>query len=269
MLEALAEGGIEPDLIVGTSAGAINGAWVAGHSGLAGPHTGSGYADGLADIWTGLKRDTVFPTNLIVGLRGFLGRTDHLVPPAGLRHIVTPNLTFDRLEDAPTPLYVVATNALTGVEKVFDRGNALDVVVASASVPGVLPPVRIDGFDYIDGGVSNNTPISVAASLGAEEIWVLPCGHPCSLAQRPRSALAMVLHAVTLLVHQRLVADIAKYEPALDLRVVPPLCPLNVGPTDFSQAARLIASSHATTTAWLAAGVFDGTASALLEPHAH
>lgn len=262
MLRALDDAGIAPDLLVGTSAGALNAAWLASHPGV-------GRVSELEQIWRGLRRSTVFPTRPLLGLRGFLGRADHLVPGHGLRHLVEEHLTFTRLEDAPIPLHIVVTEAVSGREVVLSRGNAADAALASASVPGVLPPVTIDGVQYFDGGVCDNTPISVAVSLGADEIWALPSGHACSLVAPPRSALAVILHAVTLLVQQRLANDIEKYEPIVDLRVAPPLCPLDVSPADFSQADTLIGRAYETTRDWLAKGSFDGDARELLEPHAH
>ena len=211
----------------------------------------------------------MFPTRPLLGLRGFLGRTDHLVPDDGVRALVSSNINFARLEDAAIPLHVVVTDAATGAEAVLSTGHAVDAIVASASIPGVLPPVKIDGRLVMDGGISNNTPISIAHGLGVDEIWVLPTGHACSLGASPHSALAMILHAITLLVQGRLISDIQRFEPITDLRVVPPLCPLDVGPSDFSQADRLIREAQISTRAWLEAGIFDGTAAELLHPHAH
>ncbi len=262
MLLALAEAGIWPDLLIGTSVGAINATYIAGH-----PTPDS--VTGLATVWRNLSRDAVFPTNPLLGLRGFLGKTDHLVSDTGIRNLVRSHLTFERLQDAPIPLHVVTTDATSGEEVVHSSGPALDAIVASASIPGVLPPVRINGRTYIDGGISNNAPISVAVDLGATEIWVLPSGHACAMGAHPRSALAMVLHSITLLVHGRLVSDIERYERTTDLRVVPPLCPLDVSPSDFSQADRLIQDALISTRAWIASGHFDGNATELLHPHAH
>jgi NTE family protein len=262
MLQALTAAGIRPDLVVGTSVGALNGAWIAGR-----PDDFD--LDGLAQVWLHLRRATVFPTRPLLGLRGFLGKADHLVPPDGLRALAHSHAGFARLEDAPIPFSVVATDATTGAETVFDSGPTIDTVVASASIPGVLPPVRIGASSYVDGGVCNNTPISVAVELGATEVWALPTGHACSLHRQPRSALAMILHAVTLLVHQQLVNDIARFEPLVDLRVAPPLCPLDVSPTDFSQAAMLIERARASTADWLARGEFGDNTGRLLEAHSH
>lgn len=107
MLLGLAEAGIVPDLIVSTSVGAINGGWVASR-----PDVGGIAA--LADLWRSLSRDDVFPTRPIVGLLGFVGWRSNLVPATGLRRLLNDHLEFARLQDAPIPLHVVATDVLSG-----------------------------------------------------------------------------------------------------------------------------------------------------------
>ena len=153
MLLGLAEAGIKPDLIVGTSVGALNGAWIAGRS----DHDG---ALALADLWRTLSRRKVFPTSPSMGLLGVLGRRPHLVSDIGIRTILKQHLRFGRLQDAPTPLHVVATDVLSGQDVLLSSGDAVDAIVASAAIPAVLPPVRIGGRDLVDGGVVNNTPLS-------------------------------------------------------------------------------------------------------------
>lgn len=90
-----------------------------------------------------------------------------------------------------------------------------------------------------------------AAALGADSVWVLSTGYSCALPNAPRGALAMALHSLTLVVNQRLAVDIERFEPMVDLRVVPPLCPIRVPPSDFSQSSQLIDRAHASTTRWL------------------
>jgi NTE family protein len=92
----------------------------------------------------------------------------------------------------------------------------------------------------MDGGVANNTPISHAVELGAERIYVLPTGHACSLDEPPRGALAMALHAISLLTHRRLIDDIERHRADAHLIVMPPPCPLNIQPIDFAHADELI-----------------------------
>lgn len=261
MLRAMSEGGIGPDLVFGTSVGAINGGWVASDH-------GDHYAE-LAKVWLGLSRETVFPTRPVLGLLGFLGRRPNLVPSSGLRQLLKRHLTFDRLEDAPIPLHVVATDLLSGMDKCLTTGNAVEAIIASSSIPAVFPPVYLDGRAYVDGGVVNNTPISHAVAEGATTIWVLSTGYACALEEPPDSALGMALHALSLTVNQRLAVDIERYESVVDLRVAPPVCPLPVSPADFSRSEELIDAGFATTREWLATWRPRKGQAKLLEPHQH
>jgi NTE family protein len=121
----------------------------------------------------------------------------------------------------------------------------------------------------MDGGVSNNAPISQAVAQGATTVYVLPTGYACTLDRPPRSALGMALHAITLLVQQRLAADAARCWEGVILRVVPPLCPLAVSPVDFSHSAELIDRAHDATLAWLERDIPEGDPASLLAPHQH
>jgi NTE family protein len=244
MVRALITAGVEPDVYLGTSVGAVNAAYLAGHPGPAG-------VDGLGRLWLKLRATDVFPANPLLGLRGFLGRTNYLVSPHTLRRLVEDNLTYQRLEDAPIPLHVVATELASGEEVVLSDGDAADAVMASAAIPGVFPPVHVGGRDLMDGGVADNTPISHAVRLGCSPIYVLPTGHTCADVPPPKSALGMVLHAVTIMIGQQLVRDIVRYRSDVDLRVVPPVCPLSVFPADFRHTAELIERGEVTTNAWL------------------
>lgn len=244
MLHALWERGVEPDIIIGASAGAINATYLAGSPSLAG-------IEALDKVWCDIRRNHVFPTRPLLGLTGFLGRSSHLVPNHGLRKILAARLAINNLEDAAIPVHVVVTDLLTGNDHTLTTGDAVTAVTASAAIPGVFPPVTIDGATYVDGGVANNTPISHAVDAGADEIWVLPVGYACALPKPPTSALGVALQALGLLVHSRLIHDIARYGDQVDLHVVPPLCPLAVGPTDFSRARRLIDDARRSTESWL------------------
>src|SRR5947209_1478571 len=106
MLRALYERGIKPDVIVGTSAGAMNGAFIASR-----PQTVA-TADALAAVWRDLRRGQVFPVNPLTGLLGFLGMRDHLVPAYGLRKLIARHIEHEALQDLPIPLHVVAVDVL-------------------------------------------------------------------------------------------------------------------------------------------------------------
>jgi NTE family protein len=109
--------------------------------------------------------------------------------------------------------------------------------MASAAIPGVLPAVKWEGRELIDGGVSNNAPISHAVELGADDVYVLATGAACELEEPPHGALGRILQATNLLVGRRLALDIAEYSRHAQLTVLPTPCPLDVQPTDFGKAS--------------------------------
>jgi NTE family protein len=234
MLEALYERGITPDLIVGTSVGALNGAFIASR-----PPTLETVRE-LASIWRGLRRTKVFPINPLTGLLGFIGARDSLVPDAGVRRLIRHHIAVERLEDTLVPLHVVATDLLRGEDVRLSHGPLADAVLASAAIPGVLPAVEWEGRLLIDGGVANNAPISHALELGANRIYVLPTGAPCELETPPRGAVPMVLYASGLLIGRRMTLDVASCPAGVEVVVLPPPCPLPVQPIDFSHAPMLI-----------------------------
>ena len=237
MLHALYERGIELDLIVGTSVGALNGAYIASR-----PFTEQ-TADELAEVWQGIGRWQVFPLNPVTGFLGFFGARRHLVPDGALRKLLAEHLEFDRLEQAPVPCHVIATDVLSGRELRLSDGEALEAVLASAAIPGVFPPVEWGDRRLIDGGVSNNAPISHALELGAERVYVLPTGTACDLEQPPRGALGMLLHSMSLLVMRRLQVEVELLRDRAVLIVLPPPCPLSVSPIDFTHSEELIRRS--------------------------
>jgi NTE family protein len=246
MLEALYESDVRADLIVGTSAGALNGAFIADRPQV--PET----ARELGDIWRGLSRNRVFPMNPLVGTLGFLGVRSHLVPDSGLRKLLRAHVVSECLEETAIPLHVIATDVLRGEEVRLSEGPLVDAVMASAAIPGVLPSVTWDGRELVDGGVSNNAPIRHAFELGADRVYVLPTSAPCELAEPPRGALAMLVHATGLLVHQGLARDLATLPDRDRVVVLPPPCPITVQPSDFSRAEWLIQESYRETTSFLA-----------------
>jgi NTE family protein len=248
MLRALYEREIVPQFLVATSAGALNAAFIASR-----PQTVQ-TADALGEIWRGLRRGQVFPVNLVTGLLGFLGVRDHLVPDGALRRLITRHIEHDRLEDMPLELHAIAVDVVTGDELRLSRGSAVEAVMASAAVPAVLPTVAWDGRELMDGGVANNTPISHAVELGASEIYVLPTGNACALEQPPSGALAMALHALSLLTQRRLIDDIESQKDRAKLVVLPPPCPLSIQPIDFGQAELLIGRAYADACEFLDAG---------------
>jgi NTE family protein len=244
MLRALVAHGLAPDLVIGSSVGAINGAY------FAGAPDANGVAQ-LAAIWGGLRRGTVFP----LAWRGLLGLPGHrgfAVNPAGLRRLLEQCLPYARFERASMPLYVVATDLLHGGTVCLSSGSVVDAVLASCAIPAVFPPVRIGEQYLIDGAIASNTPVSVAIEFGATRVIVLPTGFACALEAPPRSTIASALHAITLLIAHQWVMELERYREQAEIITVPPLCPLATSPYDFSHAGELIERAAEQTARWLA-----------------
>jgi NTE family protein len=247
MLKALTRHKAQPDFVVGASVGAINGAYFAGKPGARG-------VAALEKIWLGIRQEDIFPVGLRSGLAVLVGHRNYLVDPSSLEALIAKLLPFQRIEDSALPCHVVATDIYNGHEVCFSAGDAHKAVLASASIPAVFPPVQYGERYLVDGGVANNTPISTAVQLGAERVLVLPTGFSCSISRPPATMVAMALHALNLMIMKQLVQDIAVLKRRVEIIVVPPLCPVEVTPYEFSQTAELIERADRSTRKWLEEG---------------
>lgn len=251
MLQALHARGVRPDLLVGTSSGAMNAAWIAGH-GISGASL-----DGLAGVWCGLRRRDVFPLDARQVLRGVVGRTNGVVSNGRLRRLVESHAVVRDLAQAAVPTHLVAADLSSGRDVLISTGDLVTGVLASAAVPGVLPTVQRSGAQLVDGGVARHAGVAQAVALGASEVYVLPTGAPCALPRPPRSAIGVAMHALTLLIEQRLMHEIAALRGAATIRLLPPLCPLAVSAADFGHAAELIDRARRDSLRWLDSGGTD------------
>jgi NTE family protein len=262
MMQALARRGVTADMVVGSSVGALNGAFYASNPTQAG-------AEHLADIWRGLRRQDVFPFTLRT-LLGFLWRRDFLIPHDGIRKLVDDHIPYRNLEHARLPVHIVATDIITGDSVVFSEGPAAEAIVASTAIPGAFQPVHYKDHFLADGALSSNTPVRVAVKKGARRLIILPTGHACANDAPPVGAVANALHALTLLIARQLVNELENLGPEVEYFVVPPLCPLVGSPYDFSRTAEHIVRAAESTDAWLAAdGLKLNTIPHELRPHEH
>jgi len=254
--------GVVPDLIVGSSVGAINGAY------LAAAPTPEGVAR-LVAIWQSLRRVEIFPVTWRSAI-GLIARRDFVVDPRGLRGLLEEHLTYREFERSAVPLHVVATDLLRGGAVRLSTGSVVEAVLASCAIPAAFPPVRIGEQYLIDGAVASNTPIGAAVELGADRLIVLPTGFACSLTDPPHGAIASALHAITLMIAHQLAADLERYAGRAEIVTVPPLCPLAVSPYDFSRAEELIEAAGAQTRRWLdRSGLSKHRIPGALRAHAH
>jgi NTE family protein len=246
MLEALLEAGICPDVLVGTSIGAANAAFLAADPSLE-------RARALSELWRRTRPREVFPLNPLGVARALL-RTGALFPTAPFRRLLERALPYRRIEEARVPLRIVATRFDDGSEAVFDRGPVIDAVLASTALPGVFPPHEVEGQLYLDGGLADQVPIGPAVQAGADTVYVLSVGFPCPPPANRRSPRAVLMHSMGILLSQRVRLDLdhlPSHDPALQIVQIPPVC-TEVGLRDFSKAADLIARAREQTARFLA-----------------
>jgi len=262
MMHALVKHGVTADMVVGSSVGAINGAYYAGDPTLKGVLQ-------LETIWRGLHRHDVFPVSWRA-LLGFLWRRDFLVSHDGIRKLIEDHLPFRNLQDARLPLHIVTTDILSGDSVVLSEGSAAEAIVASTAIPGAFAPIHYRNFYLADGAISSNTPIRVAVRKGATRLIIMPTGHACAAQAPPVGAVANALQALTLLIARQLVSELEGLDPGIEYYVVPPLCPLVGSPYDFSQTAEHIERAIKSTEAWLRQnGLGKRTIPGELRPHRH
>lgn len=263
MLRALVARGVRPDLIVGSSVGAINSVFFAADPTIEGVQR-------LENIWRGLRRQDVFPMGLAGLARWLAGWQGHLLNPAPLQRLLWDHLTIEDLARAAIPVCVIATDVLRGAEVQLRSGPAIPALMASTAIPGLFPPVRIGGRLLVDGAVANHTPVSTAIGLGARRVVVLPAGFPCARAEPPGGALSMALHALNVLTAQQLAREVERYRGQVELRVVPPVCPLAMAAYDFAGVGETMDRAADLTLAWMGAGGLETDSTELaLAPHSH
>jgi NTE family protein len=262
MMHSLAAHGISADMVVGSSVGALNGAYYAGDPTLKGVLQ-------LETIWRGLTRHDVFPINWRT-LLGFIRRRDFLIPHDGIAKLIDDHLPYRNLQDAGLPLHIVTTDIITGDSVVLSEGPAAQAIIASTAIPGAFAPIRYKDFYLADGAISSNTPIRVAVAKGANRLIILPTGYACATHAPPIGAVANALHALTLLIARQLVSELEGLASNIEYFVVPPLCPLVGSPYDFSRTSDHIERAIQSTDAWLARkGMEQGGIPDEMRPHTH
>ncbi len=242
VLRALAEAQVQPDLLVGVSAGAINAALAAWNPGIDG-------ANHIEYVWRSIRRRDlmrVHPGRLALA---FAGRRSSFLDSRYPEAFVRRQLGFRLLEDAPIPLAIVATNLFNGRGVALTRGDAGAAIMASAAFPGVYPPVERDGLVLIDGGVVADVPLELTAELAAASALVLSV--PPLVEGMPRMrALELLFRASTFGVEAHGRTVLARPPAGLDvLEIVAPPSPI----TTFAvgNAATVLNESYANARRWL------------------
>jgi NTE family protein len=214
MLRALLECGIRPDLVVGTSIGAFNGAAVAAQPE---PEV----ADRLTELWSAPEAKAVYGDSVARQIRRFATRT-HLHSPGPLRRLLERELgPAKRFEDLAVPFHCCAASIERAAEHWFSSGDLVPAVLASSAVPGLLPPVEIDGEHYIDGGLVNSIPVGRAVALGAKTVFVLQVGRTERALKPPRRPWEVATVAFEVARRHRFARELAEAPPEIAVHVLP------------------------------------------------
>jgi NTE family protein len=213
MLRALLETGVRPGLVVGTSVGAINGAAIA-----AAPSPDG--VENLARLWRSLAEAGMFNDNVLAQASTLARYRTHVYSAAPLRRLLGTHLPGTFAELAVEFQCVAASIERAGAHW-FSSGSLTDAVMASAAVPGLLPPVVIDGEHFLDGGLVHSIPVGRALTLGAVDIYVLHVGRIEQPLKPPRSLWDVCLTSFELARRHRFVEEMANLPADVRVHVLP------------------------------------------------
>ncbi len=252
MLRALIEHGIRPDLVVGTSVGALNGAAIASDPTLL-------MVERLREVWLTLDADRIFGGSIFAVAANLVRTRTHMHSNRALRGLIEEILGVETFEELLVPFQCVAASIERAAEHWFHAGPLAEAILASAAVPGVLPPVQIGGEHFVDGGIVNSIPISRAVDLGAKQIYVLQVGRIERPLVLPRTPVQVAFVAFEIARRHRFARDLAALPDGITAHVLPTgepkrttksqLSELNY--RDFKAVARRIESAHQATAAYL------------------
>src|ERR1700722_17807074 len=252
MLRALSEAGVQPDLVVGSSAGALNAVAFAADPTQVG-------VERLETVWMSLRRRNVARFSGRTLLAAALGRGDGLVSNSGLRDLLRTAALPATLAATSIPAHVVATDLASGAAVVLSGGPTGPALLASCAFPGLYPPVEVDGRLLVDGGVAADVPVLQAEALGARVISVLPAAGNDVTAPPPHRPLPLAFHALSQVLGSVAATNVAAARGPV--HVPPAPSSRTPSPIDFRDTPRLIDQGHQLTARWLASQRADRPAS--------
>lgn len=243
MLRALIERGIRPDVIAGTSVGALNGVILAQRPDEKG-------VEHLSEIWHALEGEDIFPGNFLSRIVKLI-RSNHVFPRTGVERIVDGNVSAINFEDLPIEMTVVACDLDTGEEVRFSTGAIRPALFASTALPGIFPPVSHDGRRLVDGGVVNNVPVNAVDRPDISSIYVLNVSSELDEEKDVKHPLDVLLQAFSIAKGQRWLFDLDRYstDPRVHVLPRPPFDAIAFD--DLSHTRRLEEESYDLTRSYL------------------
>src|SRR5262245_25007362 len=245
MLRALTERGIRPDLILGCSVGAINGAGLAEDPSPAG-------VGRMERLWRELDGKQLMPRGVLPRPVLLARRGEAIHESDGLRRALEAQLRARTFEELAVPFQCVATDVIGVREVWFRSGPLIDPILASAALPSVYPAVEIDGVRYLDGAIVNDVPMGRAVELGARTLYVLQVGAFSRPRPEPRRPLDVAVQSYWIARHHRFKRDLAAMRPGIDVHLLPTGQTPYMRYNDFTRTSELISLAYEASSAYLA-----------------
>jgi len=233
LYRAMCELGVRPDLIVGVSVGSLNGVFIAAGTG---PRT-------LGEGWAGLSRGDLFSFNWSLLWKG-LGAAS-IFSDGHFRRFLEDRFPVRRFEELEIPLHVVTTHLAMGEACRLEEGDVVQAVLASCSLPGLLPPVRMHGdVPHIDGSLGNNLPVEIARDLGAERVVAMNCRTCDRCGPGDVSLTGVIGRAFGIAADCTLRREEVRFREDPDVLLLQPDIGEHVYALDFSQGRRLVEAGY-------------------------
>src|SRR3954463_1192824 len=181
MLRALFEIEAYPDLVLGTSVGALNGAMVARDPTPA-------VIERLTELWQDASTARAVSDRPFRTVRRAVATGTPPYSSAFMQRRLVEEFGEATFEELPVRFQVCAASIERAAEHWFTSGRLVDAIMASAAVPGLLPPARVGDEHFLDGGIVNSIPLGRAVALGADRVFVLQVGRidrPLTVPHRP------------------------------------------------------------------------------------
>jgi NTE family protein len=250
MLRALLEHGVVPDLVVGTSIGAFNGAVLAADPALA--------VDKLMRFWTSWSHADALHLRGLRPLMHWRRTRQSLYPNDGVvRGIRSVLQRYPRIEDLALPFGAVAVDLRRGLPELFCSGPLESAILASSAIPAIFPPVQRGGNLYYDGGLGDTVPIRDAVAMGAQSLVVLDTTSPFADLEQPKTLTAIAAYVTEVYSRQSVLRHLDDFA---HMPILYPPSPATgtMSPLDTSHTEELLERSYRNTLEYLTATVLAG-----------
>ncbi len=231
-LRALFRTDFKPSVIIGTSAGALNGAFLAFHPDEQG-------TDELVGIWQSLRDQSLFLFNPLRIAYQLASRQMCLTNGGLLSRLLREHTPVDDFSATTVPLCITTTNLTAGRKEVFHEGPVSTAVLASTALPGLFCPVEIGDQMYVDGGVLENLDLDTAVDLGAKEILAIDLSR-CIDGHRPDSIVSVWMQTLDVIQRDRVDREMDRLENKAHITLIQPVVESSVSLTNFLAVDRLL-----------------------------